>query len=57
MYFRQHGYPTARLISYKITPNPIPWQTIVPLSEPSTIGPRGEGLVYCLHSSEISNGF
>ena len=33
MYCRQHGYPTAPLISYKITGIGTLWEVAVPLSE------------------------
>ena len=33
MYCRQHGYPTAPLISYKITGIGTLWEVVVPLSE------------------------
>ena len=37
MYCRQHGYPTAPLISYKITDIRTLWEVAVPLSELSTL--------------------
>ena len=37
MYCRQHGYPTAPLISYKIQENGRQWAVVVPLSELSTL--------------------
>ena len=36
MYCRQHGYPTAPLISYKIPGIGTLWEVVVPLSELST---------------------
>ena len=37
MYCRPHGYPTAPLISYKITGIGALWEVAVPLSELSTL--------------------
>jgi len=37
MYCRQHGYPTAPLISYKITGIVVLWGFGVPVSEVSTL--------------------
>ena len=37
MYCRQHGYPTAPLISYKITGIKVLWGFGVPLSELSIL--------------------
>ena len=37
MYCRQHGYPTAPLISYKIPGIGTLWEVVVPLSELSTL--------------------
>ncbi len=47
MYFRLQGYPAPRLISYKIPPNPYPWEIRMPLCAVSTIATQGAGLVYC----------
>ena len=41
MYCRQHGYPTAPLISYKITDIRTLWEVVVPLSELSTTSCAG----------------
>ena len=41
MYCRQHGYPTAPLISYKITGIGGLWGFVVPLSELSTLVAQG----------------
>ena len=41
MYCRPHGYPTAPLISYKITGIGTLWEVAVPLSELSTLVAQG----------------
>ena len=41
MYCRPHGYPTAPLISYKITGIGTLWEVAVPLSELSTLLAQG----------------
>jgi len=41
MYCRQHGYPTAPLISYKITPPADQWGFGVPVRAVSTGGTQG----------------
>ena len=47
MCFRLQGYPTPRLISYKIPPHGDQWEIRVPLREVSTTATQGAGLVYC----------
>ena len=44
MYCRQHGYPTAPLISYKITGIGRLWEVAVPVSKPSIFLARGQDL-------------
>ena len=44
---RLQGYPAPRLISYKIPPNPYPWEVAVPPCAVSTIAPQRVVLVYC----------
>ena len=44
---RLQGYPAPRLISYKIPPNPYPWEIRVPPYAVSTIAPRGRVWWYC----------
>ena len=52
MYCRQHGYPTAPLISYKITGIRTLWEVAVPLSEPSTFLAQGPNLGHYGFSSD-----
>ena len=58
MYCRQHGYPTAPLISYKIAPPGDQWGFSVPVREvsqtPLRFVPFG-GIV--ISSSKNTNGF
>ena len=51
MYCRQHGYPTAPLISYKITGIGGLWEVAVPLSELSTLVAQGPILGHYVLSS------
>ena len=51
MYCRQHGYPTAPLISYKITGSGTLWEVAVPLSELSTFLAQGPNLGHYVLSS------
>ena len=51
MYCRQHGYPTAPLISYKITGIGGLWGFVVPLSKVSTLVAQGPILGHYVLSS------
>ena len=51
MYCRPHGYPTAPLISYKITGIGTLWEVAVPLSELSTFLAQGPILGHYVFSS------
>ena len=51
MYCRQHGYPTARLISYKITGIGTLWEVVVPLCRLSTFLAQGPNLRHYVISS------
>ena len=44
MYYRRHGYPTAPLISYKITGIGTLWEVAVPLCRLSTFLAQGPNL-------------
>ena len=55
MYCRQHGYPTAPLISYKITGIGGLWGFVVPLSELSTLVAQGPILGHYGFSSNQTN--
>ena len=52
---RQHGYPTAPLISYKITGIRTLWEVAVPLSELSTLLAQGLILGHYVLSSVLTN--
>ena len=55
MYCRPHGYPTAPLISYKITGIGALWEVVVPLSELSTLLAQRLILGHYVHSSTKQN--
>ena len=55
MYCRQHGYPTAPLISYKITGIGGLWEVVVPLSKVSTLVAQGPILGHYGFSSNQTN--
>lgn len=52
MYCRLHGYPTAPLISYKITGIGGLWEVVVPLSELSTLVAQGPIFGHYVFSSD-----
>ena len=55
MYCRQHGYLTARLISYKITDIRTLWEVVVPLSELSTLVAQRPILGHYVFSSVLTH--
>ena len=55
MYCRPHGYPTAPLISYKITGIGALWEVVVPLSELSILVAQGPIFGHYVLSSVLTH--